>query len=237
MLDEYKTHREVWEENYDTVNLRSDVLVSGRVLKLLSDVHGKTILDIGCGNGKVARKLAQGGAKVFAIDVVQEQIEFAKKIEGEKKQGINYFVGNIQELNKIDFPIGKFDIVISLMTHLYLSEGGFVNSFKIIFDKLGKGGRFIYGNIHPTRIALYEKKNYFESQLLKAKLPTLAGKVFSTEFYHHPMDVVINSIVNTGLNIKQIYEPRPDDLEIKKYPTLLDPNDKLPQYLIIDTIK
>lgn len=237
MLDEYKKDREIWEENYDTVNLRSDILVSDRVLKLLGNVQGKNILDIGCGNGKFARKLAQGGAKVFAIDIVPEQIEFAKKIENEKNQGINYFVGNIQELDKINFPTEKFDIIISLMTHLYLSEKDFANSFKIIAEKLENGGRFIYGNIHPTRIALYEKKNYFESQLLKAELPTLGGKVFSTEFYHHPMDVVLNSIVNSGLKIKQIYEPQPNDLEIKKYPTLLDLNDKLPQYLIIDTIK
>ena len=237
MLDEYKKDREIWEENYDTVNLRSDILVSDRVLKLLGNVQGKNILDIGCGNGKFARRLAQGGVKVFAIDIVPEQIEFAKKIEGEKNQGINYFVSNIQELNKIDFSIEKFDIVISLMTHLYLSEKDFVNSFKIISDKLGDEGRFIYGNIHPSRILLYEKKNYFETQLLKVELPTLNGKVFATEFYHHPMDIVINSIINAGLKIKQIYEPRPNDLEIKKYPTLLNPNDKLPQYLIIDTIK
>lgn len=237
MLDEYKKDREIWEENYDTVNLRSDILVSDRTLKLLGDVQGKNILDIGCGNGKFARKLAQGGAKVFAIDIVPEQIEFAKKIESENNQGINYFVGNIQELNKIIFPIEKFDIVISLMTHLYLSEKDFINSFKIISEKLDNGGRFIYGNINPTRIVLYENKNYFESQLLKAKFPTLNGKIFSTEFYHHPMDIVINSIINAGLNIKQIYEPRPDNTEINKYPTLLDPNDKLPQYLIIDTIK
>lgn len=237
MLDEYKTNREVWEENYDSVNLRSDVLVSDRILKLLGDVNGKTILDIGCGNGKVARKLAQDGAKVFAIDIVAEQIEFAKKIEKEKNQGISYFISGIDELGKIDFSIEKFDIVISLMTHLYLSEKNFVNSFKIVSDKLKNGGRFIYGNIHPTKIVLYEKKNYFESQLLKTEMLTLSGKVFSTEFYHHPMGVVINSIVNAGLNIKQIYEPRPDDLEIKKYPTLLNINDKLPQYLIIDSIK
>lgn len=236
LLQEYK-NREIWEENYDSVNIRSDILVSDRTLKLLGDVHGKNILDIGCGNGKFARKLAQGGAKIFAIDIVPEQIEFAKKIEKEKNQGISYFIGGIEELSKIDFPIAKFDIVISLMTHLYLPEKDFINSFKIISDKLGKKGRFIYGNIQPTRIALYEKKNYFESQLLKAELPTLGGKVFSTEFYHHPMNVVLNSIVNSGLKIKRIYEPQPNDLEIKKYPTLLDLNDKLPQYLIIDTIK
>jgi len=237
LLEEYKTDRNVWEENYDSVNLRSDVLVSDRVLKLLGNVSGKNILDIGCGNGKFARKLAQGGAKVFAIDAIPEQIEFAKKIEGEKKQSINYLVGNIQELNKINFPIENFDIVISLMTHLYLSKNDFIDSFKIVAEKINKKGRFIYGSIHPARIFLYERQNYFESQLLKTELPTLSGKIFTTQFYHHPMNVVINSILNSGFKIQKIYEPRPDVKEIKKYPTLLSVDNESPQYIIIDSIK
>ena len=140
-------------------------------------------------------------------------------------------------MSNIDFPVEKFDIAISLMTHLYLAEEDFKRSFKTIAEKLTDGGRFIYGNVHPLRILSYKKTNYFKSQILKADLPTLGGKIFSTQFYHHPINLVLNSILNAGLKIKQIYEPRPDNEEVKQYPALLSANDTLPQYLIIDTSK
>jgi len=234
LLREYK-NKKIWQSNYNSVNLRSDILGTDRIIKILGNIKNKTILDVGCGNGKVARILAEKGAKVVAIDKVKEQIEFAKKIT--KNKNIKYFVGDLLSVGKI-IADEKFDIVLSAMTHLYLSEKNFKNSFKIISEHLKKNGRFLYLNIHPCRILLSNNKiDYFKTNFLKAKLPTLSGGLFKTSYFNHSLELVLNSILEAGFVIKKIHEPKATKSEIKKYPKLLSVEDKIPSYIIIDSIK
>src|SRR2546425_13367795 len=46
-----------------------------RMLEVLGDVSGLTVLDAGCGEGYVARILSQQGAKVTAIDIADRLVE------------------------------------------------------------------------------------------------------------------------------------------------------------------
>lgn len=233
MLQEYKADRAIWEENYDSVNLRSDILVSNRVVDLLGNIKGKKVLDIGCGNGKVARRLARKGAKVVGIDAVKEQVDFAKSLEDQRKQGIKYVVADLASLASAKLGLEKFDVALSLMTHLYLDEKAFAESMRTIADRLTSEAVFIYGNIHPSRVFKYPEADYFKSQLLSAELPTLTGKKFRTEFYHHPLHTVISSILEAGFVVTQLLEPKATNAELEKYPTLLDGKDVLPNYLLL----
>jgi 2-polyprenyl-3-methyl-5-hydroxy-6-metoxy-1,4-benzoquinol methylase len=47
---------------------------------LLPDVQGKTILDLGCGTGRIARYLAARGALVHGIDFAPKMIETARRL-------------------------------------------------------------------------------------------------------------------------------------------------------------
>ncbi|MCG2700078.1 class I SAM-dependent methyltransferase [Candidatus Parcubacteria bacterium] len=234
LLREYKDKKN-WQNNNDAINLRSDILGTNRVIKILGNVKNKSILDLGCGNGKVARILAKKGAKVVAVDKVREQIEHAKTIT--KDKNIEYFVGDLSSIGKI--IVGeKFDIVLSMMAHLYLPEKDFKKSFKIISSYLKNNGRFIYLNIHPCRILLNNNKvDYFKTNFLKVKLPTLSGKPFKTSYFNHSLELVLNSIFEAGLAVKKIYEPKAIEDEIKKYPKLLSVENKIPSYIIIDSCK
>ncbi|MFZ2484482.1 MAG: methyltransferase domain-containing protein, partial [Minisyncoccia bacterium] len=97
MLEEYEKSK-IWQENIDVITLRSDILVSERVIELLDDIKGKKILDAGCGNGKVARKLASQGAIVWGVDKIADQIESAK----EGSQNVEYRRGDISKLDELD---------------------------------------------------------------------------------------------------------------------------------------
>ncbi|ACA54807.1 class I SAM-dependent methyltransferase [Clostridium botulinum] len=58
----------------------NDLLEQQAINKLLPDVKGKMILDIGCGCGHNSFLFAQNGAKkVVGIDLSQNMLEVAKK--------------------------------------------------------------------------------------------------------------------------------------------------------------
>lgn len=64
------------------------------LLKLLGNVKGKRVLDIGCGNGFFSSMIAERGAKIVGFDISEKQIEFAKDNEEKLKLGMEFFCAN-----------------------------------------------------------------------------------------------------------------------------------------------
>nr|WP_130859859.1 methyltransferase domain-containing protein [Gracilibacillus phocaeensis] len=60
-------------------DIHKEVLLNPVLFKLLGDVKGKRILDAGCGEGYLSRKLAQSGAKVTAVDYAERMLEIANR--------------------------------------------------------------------------------------------------------------------------------------------------------------
>src|SRR6185503_14393888 len=72
----------------------SDFTARPRVLELCGDLAGKQVLDLGCGEGYVARQLARAGAAVVGIDLSSGMIEQARQAEEALPLGIRYAVGD-----------------------------------------------------------------------------------------------------------------------------------------------
>ncbi len=74
----------------------------------LPDVQGKTVLDLGCGTGRIARHLAGRGATVHGIDYSKGMIETARRLTAGPNP--SYEVGSVLELG-----CGQlYDIIIVL---------------------------------------------------------------------------------------------------------------------------
>ena len=80
-------------------------------LKLLGDVKGKDILEIGCGGGQNTIVLAKWGARSVGLDISEEQVKFARKLAQKNKVSTPFFVGNMEHLTM--FKDESFDIVLS----------------------------------------------------------------------------------------------------------------------------
>jgi ubiquinone/menaquinone biosynthesis C-methylase UbiE len=81
-------------------------------LKRLSIQRDATILDVGCGNGKISAKLAKIAeeGQVLGIDKSREMISFAR--ENFPKEHLSNLVFKIRDAQKLLFK-GKFDMVFS----------------------------------------------------------------------------------------------------------------------------
>ena len=68
-----------WDEGMGEGNAFHKNLIEPTQLRLLSLESGERVLDIACGNGQFARKMASLGAEVLAVDAAPRMIENAQR--------------------------------------------------------------------------------------------------------------------------------------------------------------
>lgn len=68
-------------------------------------LNGKSVLEIGCGDGRLTAHLARKGCSITAIDPDKSSIEAARRII----ENVSFLVGSGENLN---FLNGSFDIVL-----------------------------------------------------------------------------------------------------------------------------
>jgi len=97
-----------WAACYDTDGNPLIALEEPQVDRLLGEVKGLTVLDVGCGTGRHAIRLAAAGATVQALDFSAGMLEQARK-----KPGAAGICFKVHDLSKaLPFPAGMFDRVI-----------------------------------------------------------------------------------------------------------------------------
>ncbi len=126
----------------------SDFTARPQVLQELAPVTGKHVLDLGCGEGYVARLVAQAGAaSVFGIDISSEMIGRARQAAANAPCPMTFESGNAANFE--DFPRTNFDRVIAVFMISYLSCAEMAAVFRTVRSRLAPGGRFIFTVPHP----------------------------------------------------------------------------------------
>lgn len=143
---------QTWDPNTYAKNARFVSDLGSPVLELLSPQPGERILDLGCGDGVLTRKLADLGCDVVAVDSSAPQVEAARRL------GLEAYVINGEEL-----PYqAEFDAVFSnAVLHWIKRADAMIES---VFRSLRPGGRFVaecggHGCVHKIRTALVQALN------------------------------------------------------------------------------
>jgi ubiquinone/menaquinone biosynthesis C-methylase UbiE len=103
---------------------------------------GETIVDLGCGAGKIALHVAASGAHVAGLDVAPFFLARAARTLGLVRA----------DLRRLPFRRGSFDGAYSLDVLEHLEEGGIVETLTEIRRILGGGGRlFVYTHTLDAR--------------------------------------------------------------------------------------
>jgi 2-polyprenyl-3-methyl-5-hydroxy-6-metoxy-1,4-benzoquinol methylase len=103
----------------------SDISQIKDMITLAGIKQGDTVLDIGCGNGKLAEFISDTtGATVYGFDYSENAIESAKK-RTKNKMDQYYEVGLIGEMQ---YPDQQFDVILSVDTMYFAQDMvGFVS--------------------------------------------------------------------------------------------------------------
>jgi methionine biosynthesis protein MetW len=91
------------------------------------------ILDLGCGDGRLAHDLVKRGHDVYGLDSSEKALEIAKDY------GIKTILGDLE--SKLPFTKNQFDMVLLLDTHEHLYDQESI--LKNIFDILKDDGKLI----------------------------------------------------------------------------------------------
>ncbi len=124
--------------------------LGGAALELLDPKPGERVLDVGCGEGTLTRKIAECGATVVGIDNSPEMVAAARA------NGVDALLLAAEDMQFF----AEFDAVFSNATLHWVLENG--QAARAIFRALKPGGRFAgemggEGNLTKLREALDEE--------------------------------------------------------------------------------
>jgi trans-aconitate methyltransferase len=94
---------QTWDPATYARNARFVSDLGSPVVDLLAPQRGERILDLGCGDGALTRKLVELGSEVVGVDSSPAQVEAAKKL------GLDARIANAEELPFCE----EFDAVFS----------------------------------------------------------------------------------------------------------------------------
>lgn len=115
------------------------------VLRVLGDVTGLHVLDLGCGSGVYSRMLAAAGAHVTGMDEADGMIAYAAAREAREPLDVVYVTGALPPELK-----GQFDVVLGVYVLPYAtSYADLVALCRTASGALRVGGRFVTLPIHP----------------------------------------------------------------------------------------
>jgi SAM-dependent methyltransferase len=225
-------------KKYQKKTLGSIFIYTPALFGLLKNIKGKTILDLGCGSGYIAKELGRKGAKVFAIDNSKEWI---KLCEEENKNSKNVKCLLVDATNLSVFKKKKFDIIIANMVFLNISSKNLLEKiFKEISMVLKKNGIFIFSDWHPVSIMISNLKTRRKTNLLpnfsyfkegsKLETKALLSDYSYIEFLdsHYSLEFYSKLLSKNKMMIEEIIEPKPIKLDKKK----VLKNYTIPEYII-----
>lgn len=183
--------------------------------KLLPDLKGKRLLDLGCGYGWHCIYAAEhGAASALGIDLSEKMLQIAR--EKTHFPQVEYKQAAIE-----DFDMGErcFDVVLSSLAFHYVES--FEDIAKKVHACLTDGGSFLFSVEHPVFTAYgtqdwfygedgsilhFPVDNYFYEGRREAVF--LGEKV---EKYHKTLTTYLNGLLQNGFALKAIVEPQPPE--------------------------
>jgi SAM-dependent methyltransferase len=182
----------------------------------VGDVRSLEVCDLACGEGHVARSLAQAGARVTAIDLSSNLLAHARR----QSQGmaITFIQDDAQVLTHLSQA--TFDVVVSNMAMMDIPQ--IDTTFGAVQRVLRPGGRFLFTLLHPCYEApFYVPERPFEvdeaGKFLACRVYRYAeeglwysggtGMRGTHGAYHRTLATYINTLIATGFAITHFAEP------------------------------
>lgn len=210
----------------ETDNNCNILLEQPAMMRLLPDVRGKDVIDLGCGFGENCREFIRLGAKsVVGTDISHRMLEEA--VRKNSCAGIRYIEAPLEELELID---GSYDIAYSSLCFHYIKDFD-----KLIFDisqKLRPDGVLLFSQEHPIETACsgtagdyaklengataYLTCDYADEKTARSDFWFVDGVIK----YHRTVSTIINTLISNGFVIEAADEPVPDAQAISKRPGL-----------------
>lgn len=198
IVDSWLKNAQPWTAAVREQRIESRRLVTNQaIVDAVLSRSPTTVLDIGCGEGWLARALAERGIRAVGVDVVPELIEQAKRAGGGDFRVASYEAIANGELDvRVDVAIANFSLI---------GDDSVANLIRRVPSLITAGGAFIIQTLHPV-VATGELP-YADGW----RTGSWAG--FSDDFtdpapwYFRTLESWVGLLVNGGLRIVEMREP------------------------------
>ncbi len=152
--------KEYWKKKWETSENEPENNFARRCFALITPYH-KTVLDLGCGDGRDSVFFAKKGLTVTAIDFSESGIK--KLNEKVHSLGLQNILAMQMDIRKISFPENSFDIIYAHLSIHYFDNGTTTKIFYNLYRMLTVRGlifiKLLNANPQKMRCMGREKKS------------------------------------------------------------------------------
>jgi len=174
------SEEEYWKTKWDKREIEEANDFARRSFSQIKDKDFKTLLDLGCGDGRDSLFFANEGLNVTSVDFSESGIKKLNELSKEKGLKINTIQTDIR---KIKFPDNSFDVIYAHLSLHYFDDEITTQIFEKLFRILKKGGLIfikcksvegaLYGQGENVGEDIYRKghlRHFFSEEYMKEKL-------------------------------------------------------------------
>ena len=179
------------------------------------------VLDVGCGDGQIARALAVTGCAVTGIDPTRRNLEVALERAG----GPEYVEGSATDL---PFDDAHFDAVVACLVFEHIDDVD--SAISEVSRVLRPGGRFAFFLNHP--LLQTPGSGWIDDHMLEPpeQYWRIGPYLVETEsieevelgvhirFLHRPLSRYVNTMISHGLTVQRMLEPEPPEGFLQRAP-------------------
>ena len=208
------------EENYN------NLLEQPAMARLLPEVKGLRVIDLGCGYGANCMDFVRrGAAGVTGVDVSQNMLRMAAETNSHEK--ICYLKMELAGLSDLK---ETFDFAYSSLAFHYVQD--FSKLCRDIFTLLSDGGYLLFSQEHPIITASKNGAGHYNKDKNGKEISytfsdySQSGRresfwfVDGVEEYHRSIGQILTALARAGFWIETVEEPVPDAAALKKMPQL-----------------
>lgn len=210
-IDLWETHATWWQDGFtDGADPEYEEQILPLAMSLLES-HAR-ILDVGTGEGQIARQLARAGADVVGVDPTENQIVEAARRGG----GPRYARAGA---HRLPFADASFDAVLACLVfeHIRAVDEALAEVARV----LQPGGRFAFFLNHPllqTKDSGWVDDHLVDPPEQYWRIGPYLREAESVEevelgvfipFIHRPLGRYVNAMSDAGLVLRRMLEPAP----------------------------
>jgi ubiquinone/menaquinone biosynthesis C-methylase UbiE len=192
----------------DVVHYGPDIATETE-LRLLGDVKGRRVLELGCGGAQNSIALAKEGANVTGVDASAEQLAFGRRLADAEGVKVELRHGDLADLAFLRSD--SIDLVLSAYAFDYVEDLGRV--FRQVHRVLKVGAPMVFSLKHPAYTLLDDdaeppllvRRSYFDKSPVRY---SRAGGLFAE--YPHTFADLTMGLARASYRIEVILEPEPN---------------------------
>lgn len=238
MADPWEAHAQWWQDQFtDGVDPEYTEQIIPLILRHLP-LRG-SVLDIGAGEGQVARHAAESGLRVAALDPAWLQVSVGQS----RGSSVQWLQGSAMALPVAD---QSFDAAVACLVFEHISDldAAIVEVARV----LRPGGTFLFLLNHP--LLQTPGSGWIDDQILdppeqywrvgeylpEAQTVEEVEKDVFITFFHRPLSRYLNALADAGLTLRHMEEPAPPQGFLDRAPEYTEAA-SIPRLLMLELVR